>query len=120
MDVVVDLVDGAVRLEGWGAFGSFAVRALPAPDSDADDPGALGALAAALSLHDVGLVEPGGDVLAPPPAVRRLAEEAATAEGLVLDAEWEEGFEAMVEYARGMGWVSDDGALRAHVVWERA
>ena len=42
-------------------------------------------------------------------ALRRLAGPAAT-------PEWEEGFAAMLEYARGRGWVDDDqGAVRGHV-----
>ena len=42
-------------------------------------------------------------------ALRRLAGPAAT-------AEWEEGFAAMLDYARTRGWVDDEqGAVRGHV-----
>jgi hypothetical protein len=42
-------------------------------------------------------------------ALRRLA-------GAVATPEWEEGFAAMLDYARGRGWVDDEqGAVRAHV-----
>ena len=42
-------------------------------------------------------------------ALRRLAGPAAT-------SEWEEGFAAMLDYARTRGWVDDEqGAVRGHV-----
>jgi hypothetical protein len=42
-------------------------------------------------------------------ALRRLA-------GRVATPEWEEGFAAMLDYARMRGWVDDDqGAVRGHV-----
>ena len=42
-------------------------------------------------------------------ALRRLAGSAAT-------SEWEEGFAAMLDYARTRGWVDDEqGAVRGHV-----
>lgn len=42
-------------------------------------------------------------------ALRRLAEPVAT-------PEWEDGFAAMLEYARTRGWVDDEqGAVRGHV-----
>jgi hypothetical protein len=42
-------------------------------------------------------------------ALRRLA-------GAVATPEWEEGFAAMLDYARGRGWVDDEQrAVRGHV-----
>ena len=42
-------------------------------------------------------------------ALRRLA-------GPVATAQWEEGFAAMLDYARSRGWVDDEhGAVRGHV-----
>ena len=35
--------------------------------------------------------------------------------GYGLDAEWNESFERMVMFAREHGWVSPDGAIRAHI-----
>lgn len=46
-----------------------------------------------------------------PDTVRRLAGDAAASE------EWEAGFGAMVEYARGHGWMVGE-AIRAHVEHE--
>jgi hypothetical protein len=44
-------------------------------------------------------------------AVRRLAA-GAVGEG------WDGRFEAMVDYARGRGWLTDDAeSIRAHIVW---
>ncbi len=43
-----------------------------------------------------------------PEELRRLA-------GRADDTAWNEGFGAMVEYARGKGWVDADGALQAHL-----
>jgi hypothetical protein len=33
------------------------------------------------------------------------------------DPSWREGLEKMVAYAKSRGWVSEDGAVRAHVEW---
>jgi hypothetical protein len=45
-------------------------------------------------------------------AIRRLAS------GSVGDG-WGEDFTAMLEYARGRGWLTgDDRSIRAHVVWQ--
>jgi len=53
----------------------------------------------------------GDEVLVTAAAVRRLAS------GSVGDR-WEADFSAMLDYARGRGWLTDDGdAIRAHVEW---
>jgi hypothetical protein len=58
----------------------------------------------------VGRIE-AGDALVTVAAVRRLAS------GWVADG-WDERFLAMLDYARGRGWLSDDGdVVRAHVEW---
>jgi hypothetical protein len=43
--------------------------------------------------------------------VERLAVEAD------VDDSWHTGFTAMVDYAESKGWLSADGAIRAHTVW---
>ena len=43
-------------------------------------------------------------------AVRRLAGDAAT-------PEWEDGFQAMLDYAKTKGWIDDTGDIQAHVEW---
>jgi hypothetical protein len=53
----------------------------------------------------------GDDALITVAAVRDLA--AGT-----VDDRWEGDFSAMLDYARGRGWVTEDGeAIRAHVEW---
>lgn len=38
-----------------------------------------------------------------------------------VDSDWDEGFEAMLEYAASKGWLSDDGSeIQAHVEWPDA
>lgn len=38
------------------------------------------------------------------------------AAGVDIGAEWEQGFNGMIDYARSRGWVSEDGiTVRAHV-----
>jgi hypothetical protein len=45
-------------------------------------------------------------------AVRRLAAGA-------VDDGWDGHFETMLDFARGRGWLTDDGeSIRAHVVWQ--
>ncbi|HZQ85220.1 MAG TPA: hypothetical protein VFA83_10300 [Acidimicrobiales bacterium] len=44
-------------------------------------------------------------------AVRRLAGDAA-------NQQWEEGFAAMLDYAKTKGWLDDAGDIQAHVEWE--
>lgn len=35
-----------------------------------------------------------------------------------VDDDWDEGFEAMLEYAASKGWLSEDGSeIQAHVEW---
>jgi hypothetical protein len=117
MEVVVDLSSGRVLLEHRDELGLFSVHARRGHPDNGEADEALGALAAALSLHDAGTVDPAGDALVPPAAVRRLATEAALEEGRPLDPGWEARFGGMLEYAAGKGWIADDGAVRAHVEW---
>jgi hypothetical protein len=54
----------------------------------------------------------GSEALVNVTAVRRLAS------GSVPDG-WEKDFLAMVDFARGRGWLTEDGhAIRAHVAWQ--
>ncbi len=117
MEVVVDLSAGGVSLRHRDDVMRFAVRAIPQHAGEGEDEGALGPLAAALSLHDAGRVDSTGTVFVPPIAVRQLATEAAAGEGRALDPGWEAGFAGMLEYATGQGWVTDDGSIRAHIEW---
>ena len=34
------------------------------------------------------------------------------------DADWNNNFTAMLEYAKSKGWLDSEGAVQAHVVWE--
>jgi hypothetical protein len=53
----------------------------------------------------------GSEVLVDVAAVRRLA-------AGVVGPGWEGDFLAMLDFARGRGWLTeDDGAIRAHVEW---
>jgi hypothetical protein len=115
--VVVDLASGSVSLGDPDDMARFAVLVRPAAPDDSADPAALGAVAAALSVHDVGTVDPDGDAFIAPGAVRRLAR-AAVRGHRPLGADWDERFDAMVEQAAQHGWVADDGAIRAHIEWE--
>lgn len=64
----------------------------------------------ALTAASVGRTDD-DEVLVEVAAVRRLAA-GAVGEG------WEADFVAMLDYARGKGWLTDDGhAIRAHVEW---
>jgi len=73
-------------------------------------PGTHGDLDRALVGAVVGRAEP-PDALVTVAAVRRLAS------GSVGDG-WEAAFLAMLDYARGRGWLTEDGAgIRAHVEW---
>ena len=118
MQVVVDLSSGSVSLTGPDDTERFSVLALPASPQDPSDLSALGAVAAALSVHDAGIVDPEGNVFIPIDVVRRLAAE-ATAADAPLGADWESRFSAMVEEAAARGWVTDEGTIQAHVEWDR-
>jgi hypothetical protein len=118
MELVVDLSTASVVLRHHGDMKSFAVNALSPQPGEGDKNGALGALAAALSLHDIGTVDPTGDVFVLTDAVRLLAGEAATVEGQSLDPEWESSFASMLDGAATKGWIAEDGSIRAHVEWE--
>jgi hypothetical protein len=118
MELVVDLSTGDVVLRRHQDLQRFSVQARLVGPEDGPAEGALGALSAALRVHEVGTVGPDGDVLVPTAAVRRLAVDAAKEDGSPLDAEWDDGFSGMVQFAATKGWTSEDGALRAHVEWE--
>jgi hypothetical protein len=119
MDVVADLDRGGVVLHDRDDLGRFAVRARTSEPGDAEGNGALGALAACLSFAQAGRVDSSGDVFVPVDALRRLAAAAAEEDGTTLGEEWEAGFAAMLERAGSTGWLAEDGAVRAHVEWER-
>jgi hypothetical protein len=114
MELKVDLSTGGVVLRQRDHFTRFAVRAVPEQQRER---GGLGALAAALSVHDVGTVDPGGDAHVSAAAVRRMAGTAAAADGVELDPGWEAGFATMLAYAGTQGWIADDGSIRVHVEW---
>jgi hypothetical protein len=117
MELVVDLVTASVELRHRDAMHRLSVLALPQQSGDNEANGALGALAAALSLHDVGTVGPDGEVLVLADALRKLAADAATEDGQPLEPDWESGFGAMLDSAATNGWIADDGSIRAHVEW---
>ena len=116
MQVVVDLSSGSVSLGERDDTQRFSVLVYPAGPEDRADPGALGAVAAALSVHDAGTIDRDGNTFIPVGAVRRLAQATARHHG-ELDDEWETRFAAMIEQASTEGWVTDEGALRAHIEW---
>jgi len=117
MELVVDLSTGGVMLREHEDLKRLSV-VVPLHRGDGPDKGALGALAAALSVHSVGTVGPDGDVLVTTAALRRLAVDAAREDGTTLAPGWERDFSGMVEHAATKGWLSDDDSLRAHVAWE--
>jgi hypothetical protein len=53
----------------------------------------------------------GGDAFVEPAAIRQLAGD------LDRDPSWSESLDGMIAYASQHSWVSDDGAVRAHVEW---
>jgi hypothetical protein len=117
MDVVVDLSTGDLSLDDPADLRHFAVVARSPHHAGRDaaedaGPGALGALAAALSLEHAGLVEPDGTVRIFPDAVRGMAR---GVRGLPDD--WEAGFVSMLDAAATKGWIGDDGSILAHVEW---
>jgi hypothetical protein len=102
MEISVDLASGTgPALLAPGDFGSFKVSIRGGDDREQ----------AARALAGVGDWVDDGHVAVSPDAVRGLAGDAAAA------AEWEEGFDAMLAYAKSKGWIVD-GAIRAHVEWE--
>jgi len=116
MELFVDLSTADVKLRHREDMGRFSVQAL-LPDDDGQDLGALGALAAALSVHDAGTVDPDGQVFVPPGVVRRLAGDAATQDHEDLGSDWDEAFATMLEAAGTRGWLADDGSIQAHIEW---
>jgi len=118
MELAVDLSTGDVVLRRHQDLQRFSVQARLVHPGDGPAEGALGALSAALRVHEAGTVGPDGDVLVPPATLRRLAVDAARENGSSLDPDWESEFSDVVQFAATKGWTSKDGALRAHVEWE--
>jgi hypothetical protein len=117
MELVVDLSTGGVELRHRDDMGRFSVQAQLHRDDDGEERGALGALAAALSVHDAGTVDPDGHVFVPAQVVRRLADDAARQDHDDLGSDWDEAFAAMLHAAGTRGWIADDGSIKAHVEW---
>jgi hypothetical protein len=117
VELVVDLSVGDVSLLNDDEMDRFCLRGLIGERGEEGSDRARSALEAVLRAHDAGTVEPDGEVLVPPDLVRRLAGENAVGRGAPLDAEWEPGFTAMLEYAATKGWIADDGSIRLHVEW---
>jgi hypothetical protein len=108
VDVVVNLDDGIVVLRAPEDTGSFALRVAGPPDAA---PGTHAEhLARVLEATGVGRLGSDGDAFVVADAVRFLAA------GEVDDG-WNERFETMLSYAGTKGWLDDDGAIQAHVVW---
>jgi hypothetical protein len=120
MELVADLSTGGVVLRNRDDLERFSVQALLAPDDEPRGDGDLGALAAALSVHDAGTVDPTGHVSIPVAVVRRMAGDEAVSEGGSVGPEWESAFAAMLEQAAGQGWITEDGSIRAHIEWVSA
>jgi hypothetical protein len=116
VDVVVDLGSGMVALEGWESVTALAVLVDGGPLGGPDESDEI-ALAAVLAEAGISRDGTTGDALLLPGVLKRLASDAASADGYELDAGWDEGFNAMLAYAGSEGWIDDDGALRAHVEW---
>jgi hypothetical protein len=119
VQVVVDLSSGSVALGDPDDTGRFSVLALPAGPEDPGDTAALGAVAAALSVHDAGTVDPDGNAFIPIEAVTRLAHLGAGGQGGALGADWEDRFDAMIEQATASGWITEERTIRAHIEWGR-
>jgi hypothetical protein len=99
--VLVDLRQlGALELREQDDFRGFKVVVEGAESGD----GALGR-----SLEPDGWLDPGGDAFVRIDAVKLLAGARAQ------DRAWVEQFDAMVEFARGHGWLDEgETAIRAH------
>jgi hypothetical protein len=95
--------DPIVALEEADAFDSFSVVGVKPPSPD---------LRVALNQVGVTLVGDDANAFVTRPLVERLAVEAG------VDDAWHAGFTAMVDYAESKGWLSPDGAIRAHTVWD--
>lgn len=117
MQLIIDLSSGSVSLGQRDDLERFSVLALASGPDDEGFPGALGAVAAALSVHDAGTVDPEGTCSIPPDVIRRLAHQGADEEGESLPGEWDARFADMVEGAAEQGWIGEDGSVRAHIDW---
>lgn len=111
MQLVLELDDVTVHLGAPDDTGRLSVVVSGPPGATAASHGhRLGDVLVGLRLGRPG---PDGDALLNPEALRFLAA------GQVGE-DWEERFGAMAAYAASQGWVGDDGALQAHVVWPPA
>ena len=119
MEILVDLAEGRVWIEGWDDFGSLVVSARTGRPGGADGR-ALDALAAALAAVGIARVEGDEEVRVTPDGLRALAVRAADEDGCTPGAEWEADFTAMLDLAAHGGWIDDDGAVRAHIEWRDA
>jgi hypothetical protein len=108
VDVVVNLGDGIVVLREPEDTGSFALRVAGPADAAPVSHGEH--LARVLEATGVGRLGPDGDAYVASDALRFMAA------GQVDDG-WDEQFESMLAYAGTRGWLDDDGAVQAHVVW---
>jgi len=117
MELRVDLSRQQIELRERGDLKRFMVRALPEPDSAGEAAGP-DRLDRALRDHEAGTVDVTGDALIRPEAIRRLARQAAVAEGSPLDPDWESEFSSMLGHAASKGWISGDGSVQAHIEWE--
>jgi hypothetical protein len=122
MEVVVDLGTAGIVLDQPEDVARFAVRAVSAESgaTDRPSPAALEALAAAITQHQLGRVDPDGTVFIPPDKVRALAAQAAMAAGQPLSDGWEAKFSSMLDFAASKGWIDGDGAIAAHIEWSYA
>jgi len=119
VEVLVDLAEPRVWLEGWEDFGSLAVSARAHRPGEVDERAGL-ALAEVLEEAGAGRLDADGDARIPPDSLRDLAARAAEDEGRELDGGWEADFADMLDHAGSSGWIDDDGAVRAHVEWRDA
>lgn len=94
--------EGKLRLLGDDDFTRFAV---------AVDPGAAGHVAAALGT--VARLDGTDHAWITPARLRSLTPRAG-------QADWEEGFDAMLSYAERKGWTDAEGAIRVHIQHEDA
>ena len=104
----MNLEDGIVVLREPEDTGAFAL--LVAGPADASASSQAEHLARVLQATGVGRLASDGHAFVVPDAVRFMA-------AGQVDNGWDERFETMLSYAATKGWLDDDGAIQAHVVW---
>jgi hypothetical protein len=97
--IVKILANGTAILEEAGDFSRFHVDAAARVDVDA-------------ALRNCGA---GHNADASDEAVIAVSWVRSACGALTADANWSEGFQRMLEYAKSMGWLHDD-AISAHIV----